>query len=299
VRSGQRPSPGRRRHARSGPARSVAAVPGNGVSFWDTVLRAGPRRLLPDAAPPGGTVLRSTTRRARRRDASRDDNAPPGGTRRTCCRQPADALTLHYEVRSNRASSSSRGGKLPACSAVRRQRGEHRGERLLHAVLVARPAGRRGVRVPAGAGGYGDSLGRGRGLPHGEWNEIAQRVELNSPGRRRTVAVTLNGSGCSAVRADLPERPDCTSTACSSDVLRPARTRPGPARPTSTRTSQGCTDRGVTRLRPCRRTAQVGRSQVDAVHQTCSSVSTTFDSATEGCSPANAAPITRALSGSG
>ena len=200
--SGQRPGPGPA-SGTPGPAptpQALAAFLGNGVSFWDHGSFGLDRaELLPDAGAPGGTVLRvNYPKGSASPTASRDDNAPQGGTQAyLLLGRPADALTLRYEVRFQPGFEFVKGGKLPGLfGGTAGSGGEHRENGFSTRFMWrAGGAGEVYAYLPELAG-YGDSLGRGSWtFSTGEWNEIAQRVELNSPGKADgTVAVTLNGS---------------------------------------------------------------------------------------------------------
>jgi polysaccharide lyase-like protein len=197
-RSGPGPPPGA-----PGPAPtpgSLAAFLGNGVSFWDHGSFGLDRaELLPDPGAPGGTVLRvSYPKGSASPTAARDDNATEGGTQAyLLLDRPREALTLRYQVRFPAGFQFVKGGKLPGLfGGTAGSGGEHRADGFSTRFMWrADGAGEVYAYLPEQEG-YGDSLGRGSWtFPTGEWAEIAQRVELNSPGRADgTVAVTLNGS---------------------------------------------------------------------------------------------------------
>jgi hypothetical protein len=90
-----------------------------------------------------------------------------------------------------------KGGKLPGLfGGTAGSGGEHRTDGFSTRFMWRTGgAGEVYAYLPEQAG-YGDSLGRGSWtFSTGEWNEIGQRVELNSPGKADgSVAVTLNGT---------------------------------------------------------------------------------------------------------
>jgi len=177
----------------------LAAFFGNTLSWIDHGTFGLDRaRLLQDRTAPTGRLVRVSYPAGSASPTAARGGAQDGGAQ-AYLRLPrsADNMTLIYYVRFQPGFQFVKGGKLPGLfGGTAGSGGEHRENGFSTRFMWrAGGAGEVYAYLPEQAG-YGDSLGRGSWtFRTGEWNEIAQRVELNSPGKADgTVAVTLNGS---------------------------------------------------------------------------------------------------------
>ncbi|HEV7788961.1 MAG TPA: hypothetical protein VGP05_08110 [Pseudonocardia sp.] len=179
---------------------TLAGFLGNGLSFWDHGSFGLDRaELLDDPGAPGGKVLRTSyPKGSASPTAGRDDNAPEGGTQAyLLLAEPKDTLTLRYQVRFQPGFEFVKGGKLPGLfGGTAGSGGEHREDGFSTRFMWRTGgAGEVYAYLPEQQG-YGDSLGRGSWtFSTGDWNQIAQHVELNTPGQANgSVTVWLNDS---------------------------------------------------------------------------------------------------------
>jgi hypothetical protein len=178
---------------------TLAGFLGNGLSCAEERSFGLDRAvLLADPTAPGGRVLRVTyPKGSASPTVGRVDNAPGGGAQAyLMLPQRRDRLMLRYQVRFPPDFDFVKGGKLPGLFGGTAGSGGRHYDDGFSTRYMWRTGGAGEVYAYLpGEQGYGDSLGRGSWtfIP-GQWNQITQRIQLNTPGHPDgTVTVWLNG----------------------------------------------------------------------------------------------------------